>query len=68
MKIRRWENGEKYVSHCSWRLSEGCEDKNTTKEDIKEFAIKHNIDKVSSGICRSCAAILNAELDEKENN
>lgn len=63
MEIKQWDNGEKYLSHCSWKISEDCEDRYKDKEALERKAKKEGIEKISSGICKKCLAILN--LHEK---
>jgi len=47
-------NGETLLVHCSWRVSENCEDINNSMDDIVAEAERLNIKKISSGICAAC--------------
>lgn len=62
MKLKNWQNGEPYISHCAWKLSPNCEDKDTTRERLEKAMIAFNVHKVSSGICSACYKVL--QLDE----
>jgi len=66
MKIKTESTGERLIQHCSWKTSPNCPDLKTTPEDLKKAALAFNIEKITSGCCESCEAILDAELDELE--
>lgn len=59
-------NGEKILYHCSYRRSVKCPDLKTTQERLKKASAALNIEKVSSGICKACMAIISDELDREE--
>lgn len=58
------EGDERLLIHCSW-----CQPANNPKikAEIEAYKSMFKIEKVSSGICKACAAIMNQELDDLDN-
>jgi TPP-dependent pyruvate/acetoin dehydrogenase alpha subunit len=56
-------NNERFVVHCAYRSTEECVDWNNPLEKVKQFAIEQGIKEISSGICESCAKIMEEEID-----
>ena len=61
-------SGERMLSVCSWKRHSACPDRKITQGKAEKVAIMLGIEKITNGICQYCKKILDAELDESENN
>jgi hypothetical protein len=63
MRIITWPNNERVLQHCMI-----CEDANVPANRAKIEKVKQafEIEKVTTGICADCAAVLESELDDME--